>query len=214
MSDVIKMLKEVVRILEEKEKKEKAVKVSSLNPGDVFKDRDGEEYIILEHTEDGRTAVLKKGLLEEMQFGSSNDWRDSYIRQELNSTYLRSLEEKFGEENILAHTVDLFSMDGLDDYGKCQDKVSIMTADGYKKYRREIDKATDGPIGGWWWLCTPDSTPSGAGSSYVRLVNSSGALVSNTASSYSLAVRPFFILASSALVFHVRGKEQCRKMNL
>lgn len=213
MSDVIKMLKEVVRILEEKEKKEKAVKVSSLNPGDVFKDRDGEEYIILEHTEDGRTAVLKKGLLEEMQFGSSNDWRDSYIRQELNSTYLRSLEEKFGEENILAHTVDLFSMDGLDDYGKCQDKVSIMTADGYKKYRREIDKATDGPIGGWWWLCTPDSTPSGAGSSYVRIVNSSGTLLSNAAY-YNIAARPFFILASSALVFHVREKEQCRKMNL
>ena len=46
MSNVVEMLKEVVRILEEKEKKEKAVKVSSLNPGDVFKDRDGEEYIV------------------------------------------------------------------------------------------------------------------------------------------------------------------------
>ena len=213
MSDVIKILKEAVRILEEKEEKEKTVKVSSLNPGDVFKDRDGEEYIILEHTEDERTAILKKDLLEEMQYGSTNDWRDSYIRQELNSTYLRSLEEKFGEGNVITHTVDLLSMDGLDDYGKCQDKVSIMTADGYKKYRREIDKATDGPIGGWWWLCTPDSTPSGAGSSYARYVNSSGALSSHAAN-VNNAVRPFFILASSALVFHVRGKEQCRKMNL
>lgn len=213
MSNVLKMLKEAVRILEESEK-ENLAKVSSLNPGDVFKDRDGEEYIILEHTEDERTAILKKDLLEEMQFGSTNDWRDSYIRQELNSTYLRSLEEKFGEGNVITHTVDLLSMDGLDDYGKCQDKVSIMTADGYKKYRREIDKATDGPIGGWWWICTPDSTPSGVGSSYVRIVNSSGALFNGTASSGYNAVRPFFILPSSALVFHERGKEQCRKMNL
>lgn len=200
MSNVVEMLKEVVRILEEKEKKEKAVKVSSLNPGDVFKDRDGEEYIVLEHPEDGRTAVLKKGLLEEMQFGSSNDWRDSYIRQELNSTYLRSLEEKFGEENILAHTVDLFSMDGLDDYGKCQDKVSILTADEYRRYRKTLEKANGAAVGDWWWLCTPDSTPSGDGSRYVRLVVSSGALGSNAANN-SNAVRPFFILDSSTLVF-------------
>lgn len=200
MSNVVEMLKEVVRILEEKENKEKAVKVSSLNPGDVFKDRDGEEYIVLEHPEDGRTAVLKKGLLEEMQFGSSNDWRDSYIRQELNSTYLRSLEEKFGEENIHTHTVDLLSLDGLDDYGECLDKVSILTADEYKKYRKAIDKATDDPIDEWWWLCTPDSTPSGDGSRYVRIVGSSGSLLSSAAN-VSNAVRPFFILDSSTLVF-------------
>ena len=200
MSNAVEMLKEVVRILEEKEKKEKAVKVSSLNPGDVFKDRDGEEYIVLEHPEDGRIAVLKKGLLEEMQFGSSNDWRDSYIRQELNSTYLRSLEEKFGEENIFTHTVDLISLDGLDDYGKCRDKVSILTADEYKKYRKEIDKATDGPVNDWWWLCTPDSTPSGVGSSGVRYVSSSGALSNNTDNNNN-AVRPFFVLDSSTSVF-------------
>ena len=199
MSNVLKMLKEAVRILEESEK-ENLAKVSSLNPGDVFKDRDGEEYIVLEHPEDGRTAVLKKGLLEEMQFGSSNDWRDSYIRQELNSTYLRSLEEKFGKENILAHTVDLFSMDGLDDYGKCQDKVSILTADEYRRYRKALEKANGAAVGGWWWLCTPDSTPSGDGSSYVRLVCSSGALCSYAAN-LSYAVRPFFILDSSTLVF-------------
>lgn len=208
MSNVVEMLKEVVRILEEKEKKEKAVKVSSLNPGDVFKDRDGEEYIVLEHPEDGRTTVLKKGLLEEMQFGSSNDWRDSYIRQELNSTYLRSLEEKFGEENILAHTVDLFSMDGLDDYGKCQDKVSILTADEYRRYRKALEKANGAAVGDWWWLCTPDSTPSGDGSSYVRLVYSSGALISY-AVNFSFAVRPFFILDSSALVFpEMEGEDE------
>ncbi len=199
MSNVLKMLKEAVRILEESEK-ENLAKVSSLNPGDVFKDRDGEEYIVLEHPEDGRTAVLKKGLLEEMQFGSSNDWRDSYIRQELNSTYLRSLEEKFGKENILAHTVDLFSMDGLDDYGKCQDKVSILTADEYRRYRKALEKANGAAVGGWWWLCTPDSTPSGDGSSYVRSVYSSGSLFGNTASNVN-AVRPFFILDSSTLVF-------------
>lgn len=201
MSNVVEMLKEVVRILEEKEKKEKAVKVLSLNPGDVFKDRDGEAFIVLEHPEDGRTAVLKKGLLEEMQFGSSNDWRDSYIRQELNATYLRSLEEKFGEENILAHTVDLFSMDGLDDYGKCQDKVSILTADKYRRYRKTLEKANGAAVGDWWWLCTPDSTPSGDGSSYVWLASSSGAMNGYTASNRVLAVRPFFILDSSTLVF-------------
>lgn len=199
MSNVLKMLKEVVRILEESEK-ENLVKVSSLNPGEVFKDGDGEEYIVLEHTEDGKTAVLKKDLLEDMQFGRSNDWRESYVREELNSTYLRSLGEKFGEGNVIMHTVDLLSLDGLDDYGECQDKVSLLTADGYKKYRKEIDKATDGPVDDWWWLCTPDSTPSGAGSSYVRFVSSSGTSGYNTAN-VNVAVRPFFVLDSSTSVF-------------
>lgn len=199
MSNVVEMLKEAVRILEEKEKKESLVKLSTMNPGDVFEDKDGEGYIILGHLEGGKTAVLKKDLLEEMQFGGSNDWRDSYVREKLNSTYLESLEEKFGEENIFTHTVDLISLDGLDDYGKCRDKVSILTADEYKKYRKEIDKATDGPVNDWWWLCTPDSTPSGVESSGVRFVSSSGALNYGTAS-FSSAVRPFFVLDSSTFV--------------
>lgn len=200
MSNVLKMLKEAVRILEESEK-ENLVKVSSLNPGEVFKDGDGEEYIVLEHTEDGKTAVLKKDLLEDMQFERSNDWRESYVREELNSTYLRSLGEKFGEGNVIMHTVDLISLDGLDDYGECQDKVSLLTADGYKKYRKEIDKATDGPVDDWWWLCTPDSTPSGAGSSYVRVVLSSGTFHYVAANVSNNAVRPFFVLDSSTSVF-------------
>lgn len=200
MSNVLEMLKEAVRILEEKEGKEKPVEVSSLSPGEVFKDKDGESYIVLEHKQTGETAVLKKVILECMQFGGNNDWRDSHIRKELNSAYLKALEEKFGEENIHPHTVDLLSLDGLDDYGECQDKVSILTADEYKKYRRAIDKSTDGPIDDWWWLCTPDSTPSGAGSMWVRVVSSSGTLGGCAASNY-YAVRPFFILDSSTLVF-------------
>ena len=200
MSNVLEMLKEAVRILEEKEGKEKTVEVSSLSPGEVFKDKDSESYIVLEHKQTGETAVLKKVILECMQFGGNNDWRDSHIRKELNSVYLKALEEKFGEENIHTHTVDLLSLDGLDDYGECQDKVSILTADEYKKYRRTIDKSTDGPIDDWWWLCTPDSTPSGAGSTWVRNVFSFGALGSYSASSIS-AVRPFFVLDSSTSVF-------------
>ena len=201
MSNVLEMLKEAVRILEEKEGKEKTVEVSSLSPGEVFKDKDGESYIVLEHKQTGETAVLKKVILECMQFGGNNDWRDSHIRKELNSVYLKALEEKFGEENIHTHTVDLLSLDGLDDYGECQDKVSILTADEYKKYRRAIDKSTDGPIDDWWWLCTPDSTPSGAGSSYVRVVLSSGTFHYVAANVSNNAVRPFFVLDSSTSVF-------------
>ena len=166
----------------------------------MFKDKDGESYIVLEHKQTGETAVLKKVILECMQFGGNNDWRDSQIRKELNSAYLEALEEKFGEENIHTHTVDLLSLDGLDDYGECLDKVSILTADEYKRYRKALEKANGAAVGDWWWLCTPDSTPSGDGSSYVRLVVSSGAL-GLSSDSGSVAVRPFFILDSSTLVF-------------
>ena len=99
--------------------------------------------------------------------------------------------------------MDLISLDGLDDYGKCRDKVSILTADEYKKYRKEIDKATDGPVNDWWRICTPDSTPSGAGSSGVRVVGSSGALGYGSAINVN-AVRPFFVLDSSTFVLRER----------
>lgn len=167
--------------------------LSSVKVGDIINDK----YIVLEHFVDGTTAVIRKDLLEDtMKFTEdNNDWRQSIVRKYLNSDYLREIEAEFGEDNIVEHTTNLFSMDGLDDYGTCCDKVGLFDIDQYRKYRKILGKNT----GSWWWLLTPDSTPSEGSARFVRCVVRSGSVYYSDCD-YSGSVRPFFILKSSIFV--------------
>ena len=162
-----------------------------LNPGDVFEMR-GVEYIVCEQFEDGTTAVLRKECLgDTRKFGDNNNWKNSDLRTFLNNEYYNEIKGVFGVENIVDHEVDLLSLDGYDDYGVSTDKVSVMNIDRYRKYHKYI-----GNTDNWYWLSTPDSTPSGgAGSSGVLCVDSRGG-VGWYYFGYVRSVRPFFILKS------------------
>lgn len=165
-----------------------------LSPGDVF-EKNGVQYIVCEQFEDGRTAVVRKEYLDdEMKFGSDNNWKNSDLRTYLNDEHYNEIKEVFGEENIVDHEVDLTSLDGYDDYGVSTDKVSVMNIDRYRKYHRFI-----GNTEYWHWLSTPNSTPSGTGSSDVRCVLSDG-YVDWSDCLCSWSVRPFFILKSTISV--------------
>lgn len=71
--------------------------------------------------------IRKEELREDMEFGRDNDWKASDVRKFLNGVYLEGLAEAFGAGNIAGHTVDLTSLDGLKDYGKSTDRVSLLT---------------------------------------------------------------------------------------
>ena len=137
------------------------------------------------------TYYLMDGSLKKSEFGKTNNYTDSYIRKNLNESDLaKELKEKFGDQLVPIET-DLLSLDGLDDYGKVEgDILAIPTIDLYRECRKKISKLDD-----WWWLATPDSTPSGYGSDYVQCVGSDGG-VDYDWCDYSGAVRPFFILKS------------------
>lgn len=170
-------------------------KLSDLKAGEVFKDNNGIEYIVCEQFENGTAAVVRKDLLDKkMKFGDTNDWRESNIRDYLNSEYLKELEEEFGKENVIEFERDLTSLDGYDDYGKCQDKVSIMSIIEYMRYHKYI-----GNCESWHYLLTPDSTPTSCGSGCVRFVGSGGCVGCGWCC-YVGAVRPFFILKSDIFV--------------
>lgn len=159
-----------------------------------FFDSDGEEYIVCEQFDNGTTAVLKVDTLENnMKFGQNNNWAESEIREYLNNEYLKELERKFGEENIVEHKVDLLSMDGFNDYGYTMDKVAIRTFDEYCKHSMGISLVKSE------WLATPYSTPSGCSSDYVGYVGSIGG-VNWGWCDYCKGVRPFFFLKSSIFV--------------
>ena len=165
---------------------------NDLNPGDTFKDIDGDEWIFLYCEENGNTCILSKESLTKMEFGSNNNYNGSDIDKYLCNTYLPELERKFGKENIVEHEVDLLSLDGENDYVVIKRKVSIPTLDMYR-YNK---KAIKNHIKKWFWLATPNSTPSGYGSGGVQYVDSDGC-VSHFWHDNRGAVRAFVVLKNS-----------------
>ena len=164
-----------------------------LKNGDIFKDIDGDEYILLYYLPNGDAVVLRKNSLTSMKFSNNNNnYNGSNIDKYLCDTYLSELERKFGKDNIVEHEVDLLSLDGEDDYGKITRKVSIPTLDEYRHNKKTIKNY----IKEWFWLCTPDSTPSGCGSDGVRYVSSGGDVCFDWFDD-CVAVRPRFVLKSS-----------------
>ena len=169
-------------------------RLSELAPGYIFKDPKGTEYIVCDQLDES-TLVIRKDLLEEdMSFGANNDWRESEVKDYLNSVYLQDLKKNFGEDAIRKIHTKLTSLDGYDDYGISNDMVGMMTAIDYMEYHKYIGNCDRS-----YWLSTPDSTESSINDHHVRLVTSCG----NTDfddSGWLRGVRPFFILQSDIFV--------------
>ena len=148
----------------------------------------GITWKVLDHTEEGAVCIGDK--IRTMIFGDNNDWRESRIRKYLNGEFLEKIESEIGAGNVIEFERNLLSVDGLDDYETCMDKVSIINIDEYRKYRKQLPK-TDR----YWWMCTPDSTPSNGDSSWVAVVSPSGHVYYNRYHR-ALGVRPFCIFSS------------------
>ena len=142
------------------------------------------------------TYYLLDGFLEESTFGKNNNYAESNIRNELvDSELAKDLRKEFGDR-LVPIALDLLSLDGLDDYGIVEgDILAIPTLDLYRECRKSIPKSDS-----WWWLATPDSTPSGTGASYVQCVDSDGCVVYGGCGWNDWGVRPFCIIKSSIFV--------------
>lgn len=173
-----------------------SVKLSDLKPKDEFKIGD-EVFIVLEQTENGTRVIAEEFAYCDVKFGDNSDWKVSPIRKTLNNEYFKKIAAIIGEKNILFMDRDLTSLDGLDDYGTCTDKVSLLTATEYAKYHKILGLKSNYPD--WWWLITPASTPSNDYSRDVCFVDSNGVLDWNGCGC-SDGVRPFLNLESSILV--------------
>lgn len=175
---------------------ERKVELSTLNPGDKFLIGD-ERFIVLEHTCDGVRVIAENFAYSDMTFGDNSDWKESYIRRVLHDEYLQKIAAIVGEENIIPMVRDLTSMDGLDDYLSCTDKISMLTFAEYAKYHKILGLKPNYPD--WWWLITACSTPSNDYSRNVCFVLSGGT-VNWDDCGYTHGVRPFLTLDSSILV--------------
>ena len=115
----------------------------------------GMEWMILDKTEKGYFAVLNGFDGKERTFDSdSNNWISSKLREELNTKFLKKISDELGEDAVIGFDRDLLSLDGQTEYGHCEDKISLLTVDEYRKYRKLLPNMSK-----WWWLITPWSTP-------------------------------------------------------
>lgn len=172
------------------------VELSTLKPGDEFKIGD-DVFIVLEQTSNGTRVISKKFVYKKTEFGDNSNWRLSPIRTKLNDEYFRKIADIIGEENILTMNRDLTSLDGLDDYGTCNDKISLLSASEYAKYHKTLGLSKLYPD--WWWLITPTSVPSNNFSKFICAVNKDGIIDCNSIE-WPVSYRPILNLKSSILV--------------
>lgn len=148
---------------------------------------------ILDITDTGYMCLAEP--MDNKRFDSDdNNWKTSNLRSYLNKEFLEKIEEEIGKGNVLEFERNLLSLDGQTEYGTCVDKVSLLTVDEYKKYRKYIPNANK-----YWWLITPDSTSCNNQSVVVTVITCSGNVYGECYGSSS-GVRPLCVLNSNIFV--------------
>lgn len=152
----------------------------------------GMDWLILDKTEKGYFAILNGFDEKERTFDStSNNWITSKLRNELNARFLKKITDELGKDAVIEFDRDLLSMDGQTEYGHCKDKISFLTVDEYRKYRKLLPNMDK-----WWWLLTPWSTPVNDFSTTITVVSPSGS-IRNVNYRNVNGVRPVCIFSSS-----------------
>ena len=188
LQDQIDELKKEINALNGNNSKNKKLP-AGLSIGDEFQ-LAGTTWKILNIAGEGYVCLAES--IGNKEFDSDdNNWATSKLRSYLNKEFLEKLEKEIGEGNVLGFERNLLSLDGQTEYGSCTDKVSLLTVDEYRKYRKYIPNANK-----WWWLISPWSTPCNDYSSTVAVVSPSGSISSHDYDDVD-GVRPFCIFSTS-----------------
>jgi hypothetical protein len=187
LQEQINELRNKVAILEATNKVRKIP--VGLGIGDTFEIA-GINWKILDITENGYMCLADK-LEDSMEFDErSSDWAGSQLREYLNTEFFEKISDEIGEENIITFNRDLTSLDGQTEYGECEDMVSLLTIDEYRKYRKLIPNTNF-----YWWLISPWSTPCNDWNRSVAVVAPAG-VISSISCNYNFGVRPVCIFSS------------------
>ena len=147
---------------------------SKIKDGEHFMYR-GIEFIRLGLEQGGVLCMTANPIAEEaFDPDGCNNWVKSRARKKLNTEFLSLLDEN----DLLPFESDLTADNGDTAYGKCVDKIGILSCDLYRKYRKIVPLFDE-----WMWTCTPwyCGTPYSGHASGVRPVSSDGTLHNNSA---------------------------------
>lgn len=195
MSKALEVARELVRQLEEAERKNK-VKLSTLAPGDVF-EIGKNDFIVLEQMSFETKVISKDFMAENIVYDEdSRDYNESNLKKVIEDEIQPIIESEVGENNLVEHTVELTSVDMQHEFDDCECKVRPITFDEARKYNNLLPNKE---LDDWWWTCTPWSTEE-RGCSYSITVVSSAGYFDNVDCSYNVGVRPVCILKSNIFV--------------
>lgn len=195
MSKALEVARELVRQLEEAERKNK-VELSTLAPGDVF-EIGKNDFIVLEQMSFGTKVISKDFMAEYIVYDeNSRDYNESNLKKVIEDKIQPIIESEVGENNLVEHTVELTSVDMQHEFDDCKCKVRPITFDEARKYNNLLPNKE---LDDWWWTCTPWSTAE-RGWDYSMAVVSSAGNVGNYGCNTVDGVRPVCILKSNIFV--------------
>ena len=195
MSKALEVARELVRQLEEAERKNK-VKLSTLAPGDVF-EIGKNDFIVLEQMSFETKVISKDFMAENIVYDEdSRDYNESNLKKVIEDEIQPIIESEVGENNLVEHTVELTSVDMQHEFDDCECKVRPITFDEARKYNNLLPNKE---LDDWWWTCTPWSTEERGCSYSITVVSSAGYIYCNYCD-ISNGVRPVCILKSNIFV--------------
>lgn len=155
------------------------------------------EWICLDIINGNYLAITAK-VWKELPFDvdNHNNWKESPLRRVLNDEFL----DKLNKNHLVMQTSDLIADNGDRKYGTCEDYVTILSYDQYRKYRDLVPHYPE-----WMWTLTPWSCYSGD-DHYVRGVYPTGNIDYTNASS-GFGVAP-------ACIFSSKHLKLCRQAHL
>lgn len=195
MSKALEVARELVRQLEEAERKNK-VELSTLAPGDVF-EIGKNDFIVLEQIGAEVKIISKNFMAKNVVYDeTSRDYNKSNLKEMIEDKIQPIIESEVGENNLVEHTVELTSVDMQHEFDDCKCKVRPITFDEARKYNNLLPNKD---LDDWWWTCTPWSTEE-RGCSYSIAVVSSAGFICSINCNDSNGVRPVCILKSNIFV--------------
>lgn len=199
-SEILKKAKELVELLEKQEKSCR-VRLSELNPGDIFQTTGKRKYKVLEQCTE-YTRIISLGFVKELvEFDDgTTDYNKSSLKKLCDTEILKDFEEEFGEENIETDISDLITVDGQK-IGVVKCKARPLTFDEARKY---TELTPNDELDDSYWTCSAWSTVE-RGWKYALPVVSPSGLIDYYNYNYSFGVRPVCILKSNLFVSKVEG---------
>ena len=195
MSKALEVARELVRQLEEEERKNK-VELSTLAPGDVF-EIGKNDFIVLEQMSFGTKVISKDFMAKNIIYDeASRDYNKSNLKKVIEDEIQQIIESEVGENNLVEHTVELISVDMQHEFDDCECKVRPITFDEARKYNNLLPNRD---LDDWWWTCTPWSIKERGWNYSIAVVSSAGYIVSRRCN-VGNGVRPVFILKSNIFV--------------
>lgn len=195
MSKKLELARELVKQLEEAEKAKK-VRLSELDPGDVFK-IGKHDFIVLEHHEETTTVISKGFMAENVMFDEdTRDYNKSNLKKVIEKDIQPVIESEVGAENLVEYDNSLLSVDNQKEFEPCRAKVM---PPNFGLVRRFNNLIVNKELDDWWWTCTPWSTADRGLKYSMAVVSPSGGIYYGRCYGNG-GVRPVCILKSNIFV--------------